>query len=38
VVDPVGTLKITEVDESSAVGKFSGAGQAKVGDMVANVK
>ena len=35
VVDAVGTLNITEVDESSAVGKFSGAGPAKVGDTVA---
>jgi len=38
VVDAVGTLKITEVDESSAVGKFTGAGPAKVGDTVANAK
>ena len=38
VVDAVGTLKITEVDESSAVGKFSGAGPAKVGDTISNVK
>lgn len=38
VVDAVGTLKITEVDESSAVGKFSGAGAAKVGDTVSNAK
>ena len=36
VVDAVGTLKITEVDESSAVGKFTGAGPAKVGDTVSN--
>jgi curli biogenesis system outer membrane secretion channel CsgG len=36
VVDAVGTLKITEVDESSAVGKFTGSGPAKVGDMVSN--
>jgi curli biogenesis system outer membrane secretion channel CsgG len=36
VVDAVGTLTITEVDESSAVGKFSGAGAAKVGDKVSN--
>lgn len=34
VTSPVGTLTITEVDEASAVGKFSGAGAAKVGDMV----
>ncbi len=38
VVDAVGTLKVTEVDESSAVGKFAGAGAAKVGDTVSNVK
>jgi allophanate hydrolase subunit 2 len=38
VVDAVGTLKITEVDESSAVGKFSGAGPAKVGDTVSSAK
>ena len=38
VVDAVGTLKVTEVDESSAVGKFAGAGPAKVGDTVSNVK
>jgi curli biogenesis system outer membrane secretion channel CsgG len=36
VVDAVGTLTITEVDESSAVGKFSGGGAAKVGDKVSN--
>jgi curli biogenesis system outer membrane secretion channel CsgG len=36
VVDAVGTLKITEVDEASAVGKFTGAGPAKVGDTVSN--
>jgi hypothetical protein len=36
VVDAVGTLTITEVDESSAVGKFSGAGAAKVSDKVSN--
>jgi len=36
VVDAIGTLTITEVDESSAVGKFSGGGAAKVGDKVAN--
>ena len=38
VVDAVGTLKITEVDEASAVGKFTGAGPAKVGDTVSNPK
>jgi curli biogenesis system outer membrane secretion channel CsgG len=36
VVDAVGAVTITEVDEASAVGKFSGAGTAKVGDTVAN--
>ena len=36
VVDAVGALKITEVDASSAVGKFTGAGPAQVGDMVSN--
>jgi curli biogenesis system outer membrane secretion channel CsgG len=38
VVDAVGTLKITEVDEASAVGKFGGAAPAKVGDTVSNTK
>jgi curli biogenesis system outer membrane secretion channel CsgG len=36
VVDAVGALVITEVDESSAVGKFTGAAPAKVGDAVAS--
>jgi curli biogenesis system outer membrane secretion channel CsgG len=36
VVDAVGAVTITEVDESSSVGKFSGSGAAKVGDGVAN--
>jgi curli biogenesis system outer membrane secretion channel CsgG len=36
VVDAVGALTITEVDEASAVGKFRGAGPAKVGDTVSN--
>jgi curli biogenesis system outer membrane secretion channel CsgG len=36
VVDAVGAITITEVDEASAVGKFSGAGTAKVGDTVSN--
>ena len=31
---PVGEVKITEVDASSAVGKFSGSGAPKVGDVV----
>jgi len=34
VEDSIGTLTITEVDEQSAVGKFSGASPAKVGDTV----
>ncbi len=38
VEDAVGTIKITEADASSAVGKFSGGGQAKVGDSVSNIK
>jgi hypothetical protein len=32
--DAIGELTITEVDASSAVGKFSGSGAAKVGDVV----
>jgi len=36
VVDPVGMIKITDVDAASAVGKFSGAAPAKVGDLVSN--
>ncbi|MFN7925427.1 MAG: CsgG/HfaB family protein [Bryobacteraceae bacterium] len=32
VADTVGTLKITEADDASAVGTFSGAGTPKVGD------
>ncbi|MEO8596091.1 MAG: CsgG/HfaB family protein [Candidatus Solibacter sp.] len=38
VVDKVGEMKVTEVDEGSAVGKFSGTGTAKVGDTVSNAK
>ena len=38
VVDKVGSLKITEVDENSAVGKFTGAAPAQVGDTVGNAK
>ncbi len=33
---PVGDLQITSVDESSAVGTFSGAGSPQVGDKVKN--
>jgi curli biogenesis system outer membrane secretion channel CsgG len=39
VGDAIGSLTITEVDEGSAVGKFSGSGgPAKVGDAVATAK
>ena len=38
VEDAVGTIRITEVDASSAVGKFNGNGSAKVGDSVSNIK
>jgi len=38
VVDKVGTVTITEVDEGSSVGKFTGPAPAKVGDAVSNVK
>ena len=38
VEDAVGTIRITEADASSAVGKFSGNGPAKVGDSVSNIK
>ncbi len=38
VEDSVGTITITDVDERSAVGKFNGAGPAKVGDVVTNSK
>jgi hypothetical protein len=36
VEEPVGQLQITSVDEGSAVGTFTGTGQAKVGDVVKN--
>ena len=36
VTESLGELAITEVDESSAVGKFSGTGTVKVGDAVKN--
>ena len=38
VEDAVGSILITEVDESSAVGKFTGPAAAKVGDSVSNPK
>ncbi len=34
--DPVGEVTITEVDSSSSVGKFKGAGAPKVGDAIHN--
>jgi hypothetical protein len=34
--DAIGVLTITEVDAQSAVGKFSGSGTPKVGDVVRN--
>jgi curli biogenesis system outer membrane secretion channel CsgG len=36
VEDSVGTLTITEVDDSSATGKFNGSGAPKVGDRVSS--
>jgi curli biogenesis system outer membrane secretion channel CsgG len=38
VEDNVGEIVVTEVDEGSAVGKFSGSQPAKVGDTVSNPK
>jgi hypothetical protein len=36
IEDKVGEVVITEVDESSSVGKYTGTGPAKVGDAVKN--
>jgi curli biogenesis system outer membrane secretion channel CsgG len=36
IEDSVGEIKVTEVDAQSAVGKFTGTGQPKVGDTVKN--
>jgi curli biogenesis system outer membrane secretion channel CsgG len=36
ITDDLGELTITEVDESSSVGTFSGAGAVKVGDAIKN--
>jgi curli biogenesis system outer membrane secretion channel CsgG len=36
IEDAVGEMKVTEVDAQSAVGKFTGSGQPKVGDVVKN--
>ena len=38
IEDSVGSIVITEVDEASAVGKFTGPAPAKVGDTVSNPK
>jgi len=38
VEDAIGSITITEVDEGSAVGKFSGSGTPKVGDAVSTAK
>src|SRR5579872_5894869 len=38
VEDSVGSITITEVDQQSAVGKFTGSGTAKVGDSVSTPK
>lgn len=36
IEDKIGQVVITDVDDSSSVGKFTGSGQAKVGDAVKN--
>jgi hypothetical protein len=36
IEDSVGSVTITEVEDTSSVGKFSGSGAAKVGDAVSN--
>jgi curli biogenesis system outer membrane secretion channel CsgG len=38
IEEAVGSMTVTEVDEQSSVGKFSGAGAAKVGDVVSTSK
>jgi curli biogenesis system outer membrane secretion channel CsgG len=38
IEDNLGTVKITEVEETSSVGKFAGTGTVKVGDTVSTVK
>jgi curli biogenesis system outer membrane secretion channel CsgG len=38
IEDSIGSIVITEVDEASAVGKFTGPASAKVGDTVSNPK
>jgi curli biogenesis system outer membrane secretion channel CsgG len=37
IAETIGQIQITSVDEDSAVGTFTGAGQAKVGDAVKNM-
>ncbi len=36
ITDNIGTITITEVEDGSAVGKFSGSGTAKIADVVSN--
>jgi len=38
IEDPVGQMVVTQVDEGSAVGKFSGAGKPQVNDTVSTAK
>jgi len=38
IEESLGTVKITEVEETSSVGKFTGAGSVKVGDTVSTMK
>jgi curli biogenesis system outer membrane secretion channel CsgG len=38
IEDPVGSLVITQVDDASAIGKFTGSGAPQVGDTVSNAK
>jgi curli biogenesis system outer membrane secretion channel CsgG len=38
IEDPVGSLVITQVDDTSATGKFTGSGAPQVGDTVSNAK
>ena len=38
IEDPVGSLVITQVDDTSATGKFTGTGAPQVGDAVSNAK
>jgi curli biogenesis system outer membrane secretion channel CsgG len=38
IEDPVGSITITQVDEGSATGKFTGAGKPQVNDTISNSK